>query len=81
MNSKEIIIVVVSLLPDAGISQTALGGGHLNDEHQDDDEGGDAVPDQADLEHVAVTLGTNHVAHPEERKQNHKAHNVKELGN
>ena len=59
----------VSLLPDAGVGKTALGGGHLNDEHQDDDEGGDAVPDQADLEHVAVTLGTNHVAHPEQRKK------------
>ena len=56
----------VSLLPDAGVCQTALGGGHLDDKHQDDDEGGDAVPDQANLEHVAVTLGTNHVAHPKE---------------
>ena len=58
----------VSLLPDAGVGQTALRGGHLDDEHQDDDEGWDAVPDQADLEHVAVTPGTNHLTHPEERK-------------
>ena len=59
----------VSLLSDGGVCQTALGGGDLHDDHQGDDEGGDAVPHQADLGHVAVTLGAHHVTHSESTNQ------------